>query len=582
MATVPAPVPAQAPAPAQAIDAPPLDSGDLDLTSESMQTERGNDFLEGFNKLDIIRQVGLMVGLAASVAIGFSVVLWSQSKDYQPVYGSMDGFDVSEVMNILNNEGIDYTIEPKTGVLLVPTEIVANARLKLAAAGLSRDDGLGYEILDQEQGLGTSQFMESTRYIRGLEGELVRTITSIHSVHSARVHLAIPKRSVFIRNSRKPSASVFLNLFAGKRLTDEQVSAISNLVASSIPELKVKNVTLVDQKGRLLSKKDDDSGLAIAGKQYDYTRKIEDLLVERVGRILQPVVGEAGFKAEVTADIDFTVSEQTDEIYNPDLPALRSEQTLDERRSGATLNGAIPGALSNQPPVDAQVPEVAGGEAGGVGKKMPRNSRLQSTKNYELDRTISHTKHQVGTILRLSVAVVMDDYGAGTGKSRPWTEDELARITTLVKDAVGFNAMRGDSVNVINAAFAAIAGDVYEEVALWKQPWVATASKKVLGGLFIFLLVFGLLRPVLKNLATLGMENKELALAAAEGEFADLDIDEDGISDDTVTLSGGEEVLLPGPSEGYEKQINAIKGLVAEDAGRVAQVVKQWVMDSDD
>ncbi|MDH4557710.1 flagellar M-ring protein FliF, partial [Pseudomonas sp. BN417] len=291
----------------------------------------GLSFLENLSQMTMLRQVGLLVGLAASVAIGFAVVLWSQQPDYRPLYGSLSGMDANQVVEALTAADIPYKIEPNSGALLVKSEDVARARLKLAGAGVAPSDGnVGFEILDKEQGLGTSQFMEATRYRRGLEGELARTVSSLNNVKGARVHLAIPKSSVFVRDERKPSASVLVDLYPGRTLEPSQVMAIVNLVASSVPELDKSQVTVVDQKGNLLSDQQELSELTMAGKQFDYTRRMETLYTQRVHSILQPVLGNGRYKAEVSADVDFSAVESTSEMFNPDQPALRSEQKLAE------------------------------------------------------------------------------------------------------------------------------------------------------------------------------------------------------------------------------------------------------------
>jgi flagellar M-ring protein FliF len=279
----------------------------------------GLTFLENLSDMSMLRQIGLLVGLAASVAIGFAVVLWSQQPDYRPLYGSLDGMDASQVMETLTAADIKYTVEPNSGALLVRSEDLARARMRLAAAGVSpADNSVGFEILDREQGLGTSQFMEATRYRRGLEGELARTVSSLNNVKGARVHLAIPKSSVFVRDERKPSASVLVELYPGRGLEPSQVMAIVNLVASSVPEMDKAQVTVVDQKGTLLSDIQEMSELTMAGKQFDYSRRMESLFTQRVHNILQPVLGAGRYKAEVSADVDFSAVESTSEMFNPD------------------------------------------------------------------------------------------------------------------------------------------------------------------------------------------------------------------------------------------------------------------------
>ncbi|EZH79034.1 flagellar M-ring protein FliF [Ectopseudomonas composti] len=567
----------------------------------------GLSFLENLSEMSVLRQLGLLVGLAASVAIGFAVVLWSQQPDYRPLYGSLNGMDASQVVDTLTTSGIDYTIEPNSGALLVKADDLARARMRLAAAGVApTDTNVGFEILDREQGLGTSQFMEATRYRRGLEGELARTVSSLNNVKAARVHLAMPKASVFVRDERKPSASVLVELYPGRALEPSQVMAIVNLVATSVPELDKGQVTVVDQKGNLLSDQQELSELSMAGKQFDYTRRMETLFTQRVHNILQPVLGTGRYKAEVSADVDFSSVESTSEMFNPDQPALRSEQQVNEQRQSSLPPQGVPGALSNQPPGPAAAPQQAAGAAAPAGPiaagqplvdangqqimdpatgqpmlaPYPADKREQSTRNFELDRSISYTRQQQGRLRRLSVAVVVDDQvrvDPATGESSrvPWTADDLARFTRLVQDSVGFDASRGDSVSVINTAFTASLSEEIPDIPFYTQPWFWDIVKQVLGVLFILVLVFGVLRPVLNNI-TGGGKGRELAGSGDVelGTMAGLDGE---LSDDRVSLGGPQSIMLPSPSEGYDAQLNAIKSLVAEDPGRVAQVVKEWI-----
>ncbi|KAB0569576.1 flagellar basal body M-ring protein FliF [Pseudomonas palleroniana] len=567
----------------------------------------GLSFLENLSEMTMLRQVGLLVGLAASVAIGFAVVLWSQQPDYRPLYGSLAGMDSKQIMETLAAADIAYTVEPNSGALLVKADDVARARMKLAAAGVTPSDAnIGFEILDKDQGLGTSQFMEATRYRRGLEGELARTISSLNNVKGARVHLAIPKSSVFVRDERKPSASVLVELFAGRSLEPGQVLAIINLVATSVPELSKSQITVVDQKGNLLSDQAENSALTQAGKQFDYSRRMESMLTQRVHNILQPVLGNDRYKAEVSADVDFSAVESTSEQFNPDQPALRSEQSTSEQRTASNGPQGVPGALSNQPPAPASAPQTTGGAAATAGAiqpgqplldangqqimdpatgqpmlaPYPADKRNQSTKNFELDRSISHTKQQQGKINRLSVSVVVDDQvkvnpADGAVTRAPWSADELARFTRLVQDAVGFDASRGDSVSVINMPFSAERGEVIADPAFYTQPWFWDIVKQVLGVLFILVLVFGVLRPVLNNIT--GNGKKQLALGGSDVELGGMGGLDGELANDRVSLGGPQSILLPSPSEGYDAQLNAIKSLVAEDPGRVAQVVKEWI-----
>lgn len=562
--------------------------------ASAADTNSRRSWMAGFNSLSILRQLGLMIGLAASIAIGFAVVLWSQKPDYQVLFSNLNYSDINEVVEQLNLYDIPYELDTSGHAILVPKENVHKARLKLAAEGFSSDKTVGLEILDQDQGLGTSQFIESARYRRGLEGELARTISSLVAVRSARVHLAIPKQSMFIRDPRKPRASVFVELFSGRKLERTQVAAIANLVASSVPELDVKDVTVVDQRGRLLNSRDIADGEVVeAAKQLEYSSRIEDTLRNRVRSILQPVVGLGNFRTEVSVDVDFTHSEQTNEQYNPDLPALRSEKTLEEKRASNAPEG-VPGALSNQPPGPNAVPEQINNQnnQNGEGEQTTQTnssgmSKEQTVRNYELDRTLSYTKSQQGQIKRLTVAVVVNDFvepGEDGAQTRTqWSQNELDRLKLLVQNAVGYSAVRGDSVTVINSPFIPEAPEVDDETPFWEQEWFFTLLKQVGAALFVLVLILGVLRPIMKSLARSGSAKDGSPDLGPAGEVsAELQgLDAGGLAEDKVTFSGVDSAMMSTPNESYEYQLNAIRSMVAEDPAKVAQAVKQWVTESE-
>ena len=556
-----------------------------ETSSSNMPAARGDDTGEsrsdlifGFNRLNLLRQVGLMVGLAASVALGVAVVLWAQEPNYQPVVGDMSGYNPQDVTTILDANNIDYRMDPRTGALLVPSDEVYNARLKLAAEGVTDEQTMGYEPLDQDRGLGTSQFMETISFRRGLEGELARTIGSMRTVRAARVHLAIPERSVFVRDARTPTASVFLEVIAGRRLEQEQIASIINLVAGSIPEMSKDNVTVVDQSGNLLTGREHGGDSQQIEDQYDYTSRVEDRLARRVASMVRPVVGDGRFRAEVTADLDFSSVEQAEELFNPEQQAVRSERQMTERRAGGGASG-IPGALSNQPPAQATVPEQATADDEGNVQAPPVNMREESTRNYEMDRTVSYIRQELGRIKRLSVALAVDDMKVvdpqtGEVSYEPWPEQELQRLTMLVRDAVGYSAARGDSVTVMNTAFAAEEQIEFEAPAFWEQPWFWDLMKQVLAGLVILVLVLGLLRPTLKSLS--GGGRSERRGESGNDGYDGLDGIEGG---DALreAMHSQDDLLLPGATDSYDRQLNALKGLIAEDPARVSQVMRQWV-----
>ena len=539
-----------------------------------------SDLMTGINRLGIFRQIGLMIGLAASVALGLALVLWLQEPNYQPLMSNLKAQDYDEVTQILNLNAINFKIDSRTGMLLVESGKVHEVKMKLAASGITDEKNIGYEILDKEQGLGTSQFMESTRFKRGLEGELARSITSFRNIRNARVHLAVPKRSVFVRDNREPSASVIIEASSSRPVSKEQVEAIINLVAGSVPEMNRQFVTVVDQRGHLLSQNDESEADRLVSREFEYSRKMEKVINGRIASMLTPIMGAERFRSEVSADVDFTQLEETEEIFNPDMQVVRSEQTLDEQRQ-MLAEGGVPGALANQPAAAGAAPEQAGGGNAGDGG-LPTNMRKQTTRNFEVDRTISYTRHQQGRLKRLTVAVAIDDIRNinpenGEVSFTPWSENELERLTLLVRNAVGFSAARGDSVNVINTPFAPKLVEPFVEPEFWEQEGFIDAIVKGLAMLFAVIVIFAVIRPVFKNLASSGAQAKEFALAGDDDGLAQMDAMSEGEAGERVTLSASDEFLLPGASEGYDRQINALKGLIAEDPARVAQVIRQWI-----
>ncbi len=532
-----------------------------------------------------LRQVAVMVGIAASVALGVAVVLWSQAPSFAPIYGDMAEKDASQVMEALQQAGVSYKVDEASGMLMVPSAKLKEIRMQLASQGLPNSVGMGFELLQQDTGFGTSQIVEKARYQQAMQGELARTISTIGAIQSARVHLAIPKQSVFVRKRQPPTASVAIRMHSGRMLEDSQVEAIVHLVASSVPELNPGRVTVVDHKGRLLSGDPESREMKLSATQFEHTRRIETHFRERIERLLAPIVGRDKVRAQVTAEVDFTVTEQTQERYNPDQPALRSEQ-LNEENSRGLGAGGVPGALTNQPPAAGAAPEVAGG-AGGAGGEQggSLNSSRQSTRNFELDRVISHTRMSPNALRRLSVAVVVDDIskvdGEGNLSVRERTPEEIERLTDLVREAVGFDVRRGDSVRVMNSSFLSpepIAD--LPETPIWEQGWFLDIIKQVGGLLLVLILIFFVLKPTMKRLTS---THAELAGAAggsdAEGARVDGPLGAGGaMADDAGLLLGadGEPVHLPGGGK-YENIMDAARQLVEEDPKRVAQLVKTWV-----
>ncbi|MDO9104249.1 MAG: flagellar basal-body MS-ring/collar protein FliF [Methylovulum sp.] len=555
--------------------------------------------LKGLGRMTIARQIGLMLGLALSVAIGVAVVLWSQTPSYSRLYSEISEQDVSDIIEYLDTQDIKYKVEPGTGAIMVPPDKVSEIKLKLAGQGLPRSNSQGYELLDKEQAIGASKSVELMRFQRALEGEIAQTIMAIQSVKSARVLLALPVQSVFIRERKKPSASVIVNLYQGRSLDKGQIESIIHLVASSVPQLEAEQVTVVDQKGRLLNSKDTSLGYLTA-KQFDYKKDIEEHLMERIANILSPLVGD-GMRTQISADVDFTETDKTQENFDPKSTVLRSEQSSEEQNTLPGVQG-VPGALSNQPTAAGSAPETTAttpatpGQAGKPAAAsnagtLPSSSSKNATKNFEMDKTITHTRLATGQLHRLSVAVVVDDKHTveadGKIKNQPHTQEDIDRFTELVKQAVGFDSARGDQVTVTNVAFKTPdALEALPEPPLWEQAWFITLMKQLAALLAVIFLIFGVLRPTMRRLVGRSEEEiKAELLAEKEAEKQALALDENGIP--IATPSESAEGALPSPEtmdmllldtpQTYETRLEYVKKLVDNDSKLVAEVLKSWI-----
>ena len=553
----------------------------------------GHPALRSLMKLSPGRQIGIMLALAISVAIGLAVVLWAQAPSYDLLLSGVAEKDSAEIIEALDKMEAEYKVEPSSGAIMVPAGKVRDLKLKLAAQGLPRSTALGYELLDKDSGFGTSKNVELMRFQRALEGEIALTIQTIQNVKSAKVLLALPVQSVFVRERKKPSASVVVELYQGRSLEKEQVESIVHLVSSSVPMMEAGQVTVVDQKGRLLSSNDTPEDISLTSKQFEYKKNIEEHLRGRIENILTPLVGNDGMRAQISADVDFTVTEKTQEMFNPDLPALRSEQTQEDLNSQSKVQG-VPGALSNQPPPTGVAPEVASGQEKSANAESGSSSKT-ATRNYELDKTITHTRLATGALRRLSVAVVVDDKRVmleGNASQQPYSQEDLNQLRDLVKQAVGYDSARGDQVTVTNVAFRAV--EALEDISepFWEKPWFMDLMKMLVAVAVLILLIFKVLRPVFATL--IGKDEKEEQLrlleearVTAEEIGGVVRFDENGkpvavrIDDETgevLGISGGaEDLLLLEAPQSYEKRLEYVQKLIDEDPKLVAQVIKTWL-----
>ncbi len=548
--------------------------------------------VDAFLQSHTVKHIGRLIGLAFAIALGVVVALWMTEPNYAPLYSDASAQDLNEIANVLDAAGIEYKVDSSSGAILVPQAKLPEARLKLAAQGLPGSSAKGFEMLQEDQGFGTSQFMESARYNHALETELARSVESIRSVEQARVHLALPKQSIFIRNRTKPSASVVVKLYAGRRLSQAQVEAIVNLVAASVPLMEPEQVTVVDQFGRLLSSKSNNE-LEQTNKEFEYTRKLESSYAERIVQLLQPIVGEGKVNAEVSAALDFSLIETTREAYDPERSVIRSEKISERETRDLNQAIGIPGALSNQPPgAGTTDPQAA---AGADNPALPANQTRSATRNFEVDRTISHTRSPRGSIERLTVAVVIDSQTVtqedGTTETQPWSEQQLAQFEKLVKEAIGYNESRGDSVSIINAPFAPVVEEM-PEVPMWQQllgeSWLIDLVKQVLGAIGLLIVYLMFIRPFLRSLKPEPPEPPEALEGpegeAAEGQLAPAEGGEagaDGVTAVTEALMredpNSAAAIIRRSDATHEQKIEMARTLVMDDPARVANVMKQWV-----
>ncbi len=545
--------------------------------------------LDGFMRLPAQRQVGLLLGLALVLALLGAAFTYATRPAMVPVLAGMSDRDTADAMDALSRNGFKFKLDAGSGRLLVPASSLHEARIRLATEGLPRAATSGFENLGRDSGFGTSRLVESARYHHALEGELARSIMTLHGVDSARVHLALPRPTVFVRDRATPTASVIINLHPGRRLDEAQVAGIVHLVASSVPDLDAERVTVVDQRGRLLTSPHDHASAGLTGRDLDYVQRLEETFVRRITDLLAPVLGPDGFRAQVAANVDFTRVESTREFFDPDNTVVRSEQLHEDVNNMPIGAMGVPGTLSNQPPqagiavaalgaegrtgtLNAAESAVAAGAGGAfIEPAPPQNTSRRSTRNFEVDRTVSHTKGAPASLRRLSVAVVVDDRttvdGDGAVARQPLSAAELEHIETLVREAVGFDATRGDSVNVVNASF--IPQQVPEQLAapeLWREPWVADLAKQALLALLALIIVPLVLRPMLKNLSS----HAAVRAVPVPAGLA-------GVPALAGAPAAGSPAALPARREGGEEPLKLAQDMVREDPRRVAQVVKQWV-----
>lgn len=539
--------------------------------AERAAAEAQNGALARLARMPARAKMMLGLGLAGLAAVAVSLAMWSGSGNLAPLYPNLSDKDAGAVISQLTALKVPYKAAGDGTTLMVPAEMVPELRLKLAQAGLPKGTTTGFELMDNAR-FGQSQLQERTNLQRALEGELVRSITSISAVQSARVHLALPSQNGFFREQQKPSASVMLTLHAGRTLDRAQVAGIVHLVSSSVPELSVKAVSVIDQNSTLLSAPPDAGHQGLDTQQLQYLQQVEATYLKRVIDILEPALGRDNLRATVTAELDFNQVESTSEEFKPNQAgeaSVRSQRSAESSNGGTPMPAGVPGAASNQPPVAAAAPLTGAsaplqaaqmGTAGG-------NGRRENTVNYEVDKTVSLQRKAVGTVKRINAAVLVNHRSTTDAKGKTTTAaltpEELDKLTALVQESIGFSKDRGDSVKVVNIPFRVEAPAKPEDVPLWQQPWLTDlvrAGAVPAGLAFVaMLLVFGVLRPALRQIEPPPAPKL------------------DALVDDTEKLPAPAEAVVELAPPKSQLQLEDARGLAKQNPAAVANIVRGWV-----
>ncbi|WP_174848046.1 flagellar basal-body MS-ring/collar protein FliF [Yersinia artesiana] len=560
----------------------------MNATTNDIRNKNTANLMAALERIRSSPKIVLLICGSVAITLIISLLFWAKSPDYRVLYSNITDQDGGAIVAQLAQMNVPYRFDDRGGAIMVPADNVYEARLKLAQLGLPKGGAVGFELLDQEK-FGISQFSEQVNFQRALEGELSRTIETLGPVTSARVHLAIPKPSMFVREQKQPSASVTVNMNSGRTLESGQVSAITYLIASAVPGLNADDVTIVDQNGRLLTQR---GGQAIQTSQLKFTSEVEADFQQRIQSILAPIVGRNNVKAQVTAQLDFTLHEQTAEQFQPntapDRMSIRSRQSSDSEQGSKNGVGGVPGALSNQPPVPATAPitqppattpAAAGATpatpgatgtnaAGTAATPTPFNNRRDNTTNYELDRTLTHIKRSTGSIERLSVAVVINYLPAAEGEPAALPKEQMEQINALVKEAIGFSATRGDTLNIVNSPFST----VEEEAAppFWKQDGFINLLMAAGRYLLVAIVAWFLWR---KAIQPAWLRNQELILARLELEKearqAELD----------ASKRKAESGARAKAEQRVEAELNTqnLRELAEQEPRVIALVIRQWM-----
>ncbi|MCJ8293700.1 MAG: flagellar M-ring protein FliF [Colwellia sp.] len=554
-------------------------------TDSGAMEEQKSGFAASLGNVDILRQMTIVVALAICLAIAVFVIMLANEPEYR-FLSKLPTKQLITTMDFLDANQVDYRQENNT--ISVPTDEYQNVKLLLAREGLNDEPSEGEDILMKDMGFGVSQRLERERLQYGREQQLGKTVAQLQSISRAKVLLAIPRENVFARREKSPSATVVLTMRRGKILSDEEVDAVVDIIASAVQGLKPNRVTVTDQNGRLLNSGSQNSLSSRSRNEFDIERKREQEYMNKIDSILIPVVGLGNYTAQVDIAMDFTNIEETQRRYNADLPALRSEMTIETSNIGGALGG-IPGALTNQPPIESVIPENA---VGGQKKSMPSRRHSESTKNYELDEAISHTKSQTGIIRRVSVSVALD-YVAGAATTPaeagvdapapaivPRSAAEVASIRRLLQGSIGFDLQRGDVLEVLTIPFNRPDFGVVAEIPIWQQPWFVKVLKLVLGAIVIIVLILAVVRPMLKRLIYPEQTPDDYGDKSLDSH---IDLGDETMDMLTSDFDAGAVGFAPDGSlqlpdlHRDEDILKAVRALVANEPELSSQVVKSWL-----
>ncbi len=551
-----------------------LPGSDLDLDA----TEQKSGFMDALGSTDMLRQIILVVALVICVAIAIFIVIWAQEPDYRPL-AKLPTEELIKTLDYLDANQIDYRLE--NDVIYVNESQFQDIRLSLARQGLSQEPEQGTDIIMQDMGFGVSQRVEKERLKHAREQRIARTIEEMKSISKASVLLALPRENVFVRERKRGSATVVLTLARGSVLSGEETDAVVDIVASAVDGLDPDRVTVTDSNGRLLNSGSSGGASSRSRKEFEMERDRENELQGKIDSILIPVLGLGNYTSQVDVTMDFTAVEQTQKRYNPDLPAVRSEMTVEENSVGSVIAG-VPGALTNQPPLDANIPQNALGQ--NSSRSQPGRTHKEATRNFELDTTISHTKQQTGVIRRITVSVAVDYVHSvdadGNPTSEPRSQQALLNLRRLLQGGIGFDVTRGDTLEVVSIPFSRIDTTVEKEIPIWEQPWAMRALKLVMGGLIIIVLILAVVRPMLKRLIYPEDTTETEEFSADES----LDLGDETITmltqefdEGSVGFAADGSLMLPDLHKD-EDVLKAVRALVANEPELSAQVVRGWLM----